>query len=633
MIAILYLLILLIVSFCLGRRILDLFKYNPELYSEMAIVSLGIGLGSISLFAFFIGIFGLIYKFTFISLFFIILIFNWKYIKELLPFLSLRIPVDREIHFKQTNLADKALLLVLAINIVFNLIGSLAPSSSMDALTYHLAVPKLYAENHRIFYIPSLFYANFPMNLEMLYLIGILFSQDVLANLVHLTYGLLSLWLVIFWAKQYFSKTKALLAGALFYTTPFVFFLSTSAYIDLGLVFYLLLTLYFAVKWLENQQFKYLALSGIFCGLSAGTKMLGLESIIIIWIILILFGFFGKIKNTLSYSLIFVLSALIFALPWYIKTFIYTGNPVFPFFFSLLNGRNFNMNSYNLLFASHSGIYGAGKGIIDFFLTPYYLILKGDLFDLGYLLNPVCLFLFPFAAFFVFNNYLLFIFYIFAVLFYVFWFFTSQQARFLLPIMPGLSLICSYILTELSEKSKYIKTAVIAVCCLYFVTATAENIYFNSQFIPVVFGSENKDTFLTRKTPFYADFKYINQNIPKNSKILFCSRAGYYLEREYIHSATSYQGLINYSDFASVEEFVSRLKVLGITHVFKPEKVQKNELGSADKYLYPELKWFYELENSKYLKVVYHNKSKVKQHRTYGDYSIVNVYLYEIIYP
>ncbi|MES2463737.1 MAG: hypothetical protein V4671_24475, partial [Armatimonadota bacterium] len=52
-------------------------------------------------------------------------------------------------------------------------IAALAPPSFLewDSLAYHLAVPKTYLAQGRIFYIPYDHHSNFPFTLEMLYLL------------------------------------------------------------------------------------------------------------------------------------------------------------------------------------------------------------------------------------------------------------------------------------------------------------------------------------------------------------------------------------------------------------------------------------------------------------------------------
>ena len=60
-----------------------------------------------------------------------------------------------------------------------------------DVLEYHLQVPKEYLQEGRIQYLPHNVYANFPANVEMLYLLAMIVLDDVydvgiVANMIHL---------------------------------------------------------------------------------------------------------------------------------------------------------------------------------------------------------------------------------------------------------------------------------------------------------------------------------------------------------------------------------------------------------------------------------------------------------------
>jgi len=64
---------------------------------------------------------------------------------------------------------QKTLLLgLLAVLIVSIVILSCVPPVSKDALTHHLAVPKLYLNHGGIYEIPFMAFSYYPMNLDLL---------------------------------------------------------------------------------------------------------------------------------------------------------------------------------------------------------------------------------------------------------------------------------------------------------------------------------------------------------------------------------------------------------------------------------------------------------------------------------
>ena len=60
------------------------------------------------------------------------------------------------------------------------IILSSVPPVSRDALTHHLAVPKLYLQHGGIYEIPSIEFSYYPMNLDLLYLVPLYFGNDII---------------------------------------------------------------------------------------------------------------------------------------------------------------------------------------------------------------------------------------------------------------------------------------------------------------------------------------------------------------------------------------------------------------------------------------------------------------------
>ena len=73
------------------------------------------------------------------------------------------------------------------------LMGAMAavPPVSRDALTHHLAVPKLYLHYGGMVEIPAIVFSYYPMNLDLLYLLPLYFGNDILPKFIHFTFALL----------------------------------------------------------------------------------------------------------------------------------------------------------------------------------------------------------------------------------------------------------------------------------------------------------------------------------------------------------------------------------------------------------------------------------------------------------
>lgn len=72
------------------------------------------------------------------------------------------------------------------------LLTTLLPPTILDALVYHLALPKAYVRAHALVDAPGNIYSFFPQNTEMLFALGLMAHSHVPAHVFHLTFGLLT---------------------------------------------------------------------------------------------------------------------------------------------------------------------------------------------------------------------------------------------------------------------------------------------------------------------------------------------------------------------------------------------------------------------------------------------------------
>ncbi|KKU67913.1 MAG: Dolichyl-phosphate-mannose-protein mannosyltransferase protein [Candidatus Amesbacteria bacterium GW2011_GWA1_47_20] len=125
-----------------------------------------------------------------------------------------------------------------------NLVGAMGPERGFDALWYHLPIPKIWLEAHKIFFIGgNLYYSAMPKLVDMLYVWG-----ETPAKLMHLVFGLLSTAVTYKLARKWLEQKWALLAAVIFYSNLVVGWQSITAYIDLGRTFFEVLAFYLLVN-------------------------------------------------------------------------------------------------------------------------------------------------------------------------------------------------------------------------------------------------------------------------------------------------------------------------------------------------------------------------------------------------
>ena len=264
---------------------------------------------------------------------------------------------------RQSRLGIQITLLLLLVALISS-VGVLAwvPPVSRDALTHHLAVPKLYLQNGGIYEIPSIKFSYYPMNLDLLYLVPLYFKNDIAAKYIHFAFALLTAWLIYGYTARRLDRAWALLGAVFFLSLPVIVKLSITVYVDLGLVFFSTAALMGVFKWIESRfKFRFLLLSAICCGLALGTKYNGLLTLLILTPMVPLIFINGtklgpnlektaprgsatKIQlKAVGFGAVYCIMALLVFSPWMIRNYIWKDNPVYPLynsFFSSLSAAD-----------------------------------------------------------------------------------------------------------------------------------------------------------------------------------------------------------------------------------------------------------------------------------------------------
>ncbi|MDI6688170.1 MAG: hypothetical protein QME06_08145, partial [Desulfobacterales bacterium] len=115
--------------------------------------------------------------------------------------------------------------------VITEVLLNLTPPISRDALIHHLAVPKLWLKHGGFYEIPWADYSYYPMNINLLYLICLYFKNDIIPKFIHFAFGLGTGLLVYCYLKNRLAKNWGLLGFLMFFSTPVIIRLSTTAYV------------------------------------------------------------------------------------------------------------------------------------------------------------------------------------------------------------------------------------------------------------------------------------------------------------------------------------------------------------------------------------------------------------------
>jgi len=242
------------------------------------------------------------------------------------------------------------------------------PADSFDALLYHLAVPASWLRDGGVVTPLILPHYWFPELVEGGFVWGLALGSETTAPLLHLSWGILTVGLVWLWAQRAWGRATGWRAVAVLISMPSLPLLAAWAYTDLALAYYCLGVLYLLWRTSAANRGSAWVLSGIFCGLAMGIKY---TSFILP---LVALGWLAWCqRRSLQRMLIpgawFAAAALVVASPWYVRNWIWAGNPFYPF---LLGGR-----SWDPFLAVHYARSGTGVGInlSEILLLPFTLTL------------------------------------------------------------------------------------------------------------------------------------------------------------------------------------------------------------------------------------------------------------------
>ncbi len=472
------------------------------------------------------------------------------------------------------------------------LIAVLAPSvgTDWDTIAYHLAVPKLWLQQGQIGYIQGIHHSNFPSTMEMLFMWGLEWGGQSGAktfSLMVYVFGCLALFGL---ARRWYSRGAGWWAAIAFAGIPVVAWESGTGYIDVAHGLYAALGACYAVEAYRFGGRPMYVLAGVCLGFALGTKYTGLQVLFAVAVVVGVAALVGQtphppapsppegrggvFANAVRASLTVVLVALAIAGPWYIKTAVYTGNPVYPFFSSVLGGRDWDAwraeiyKAEQKSFGVGSSIGNLGHAVLGLGYQPgRYTNPRQDTgggFPTGAigfaaLLAGVC----AATSGRLRREERL----ILAIvgLGFLMWFFLSQQSRYLTMLAIPLGVLGAGMVSRV----RWGPVLAGALALQAGVTVYLINTMQTKMQLQVVTGKVSEDEYLSATlAPFYSATKTMNA-LPVGSKVaLYDEVFGFYLDVPYFWANPGHSMFIPYESLSSGEEYAAKMKELGFTHAY-----------------------------------------------------------------
>ena len=207
-----------------------------------------------------------------------------------------------------------------------------APEASVDALAYHLLIPKLFLEQGRIAHLPLFIESNYPNLAEYVYLPVLMLGDEVVCKCLHFWMAVAVLLSLASLSRALFPTSSPVLAPALFASMPVVAIHMGWAWNDFFFTLFVLTALAHLMAYDDLRQARPALAAGLMLGLAVWTKYTFILYVILFALLLC----WGMARRRWRVGHVALFGFGVAAVAWLhlLEDYSFTGNPVYPF----LNG-------------------------------------------------------------------------------------------------------------------------------------------------------------------------------------------------------------------------------------------------------------------------------------------------------
>ena len=469
------------------------------------------------------------------------------------------------------------------------LLAALAPPTAKDTVLYHFALPRAYIAAGGGVEVPYNIAGYYPLGVELhavwAMLLGAPMSAragEAAAGATFFLFAPLLLMVVHGWARERgLDRAGAVAAALIVAWVPTAYDVAASAYVDLALAAYTALAVRAFGRWWTTLDARHLVWITVGIGGALSIKLSAAFVILPLALLALLRALgpaSGRSGPALAGSALVALGAgVALAAPWYTRNWIRTGSPLFPFYLGIWPAQAPGWDlERSQLYETLFSLYGSAQGGLDYLLTPLRLAVAAkpdqpQFYD-G-VLGIAVAFALPLLAWALWRRRLdveLRLALLVSACLFVFWLFSSQQLRYLLPALPGLAVAIAAAGAALGgTRGRALHRLVLAAAALGVPVALAWFLMLNPT--PVVLGGEGRADFLRRRLDYYPYYELINRELPPTAKVWLIDmrRDSYHLERPYFSDFIFEDyTLTRYVRAATgFDEIRDRVRADGITHL------------------------------------------------------------------
>lgn len=490
-------------------------------------------------------------------------------------------------------------VIVTAIFLGLALVAALAPPTAKDTLLYHLALPKAYLAAGGLVEVPYNIAGYYALGVEMHAVWAMLLGRpggqrvsEAAAGATLFAFAPLLLLVVYGWAREHrLDRCWSSLAALMIAAIPSASLVAASHSVDLALAGYTALAVFAAGRWWTTLEPRWLLLLAAGVGAALTTKLSAAVFVLPLMVLLLLRGLTleeargdGRGLSALrvvTMGLSAIALGAVLASPWYIRNWVWTGSPLFPFYPTLWPGQAPGWDAERAqLYESLFQVYGRSSSLFDYLLAPLYVSVSAQpelpsdydgVLGVAYLLGtPIVLW----ASRRRLLDVELRLASLVSAAMFAIWLLGSQQLRYLLPATPALAVAITA--ASAAAAAEWGASAGRLLRGLLLGVAAANGLVVVAWFVElqplrVVLGGEPRAQYLVRRLDYYPYYHIINRDLPRDARVWLINtrRDTYNLERPYFadfifEDYTLKQWVREARD---AEELRAQARAAGITHI------------------------------------------------------------------
>ncbi len=565
----------LLVCMALGRFLLNRWVRGDITRLEHACLAAGLGLGMVSYSLLALGLMRVLTPQSILILIMALWAISFRegraLAEEGIDFLS-RLPST----WLRLGRMQKWTLVAIVLLGLLTILRALEPPWGYDALMYHLEGPRQFLAQRAIYPSDLNWRMDFPFTVELLYSVGVGLGSDSFANLIHVGFFGLVACATYALARRVVDGRTATVALVFLLGMPLLGIWAAHANVDLGWMAFETLSVLCIFIWYRHGSARWLLLGGSFLGFALGTKYLAATGVGTTAVLVLLNPAAGTARSRLRSLVVLALAAAVVASPWYLKNWIWFGDPFFPYL-----GGGYRLDPFRMrMLAGFTAAFRAVHSPLDFLLLPFLMFLRPMTFTADYPELPPTLAL-PGLSLIVFLAYPLlprskpvsnlYLGALVRLLTGAAALINGTALRYLLPVFPLTSVVAGHTLVRLGEAksparlfypaimtaaSGFLGLAVIAQVLVILRLGT----------FAVLVGRESRDQFLRRVIPTYAAMRYAETQMPAGTRLLTTGDGrAYYFGPTNMHTDDQFlwaKLLLNSRDPA---DFETRMRQVGAT--------------------------------------------------------------------